>query len=1193
MTRRIIVGSTLLVASLAAQAAPEQFREKVERNARVLETIADCTEGFAEAVEGSTLTYASFRPTPQQALITRTTTGAMRIAWKTRPVPAALPDNEANFVVMAGMYGQEPTGFRFQMFINGVPRFAFATTVKESWEAAGTGGGTLRFAGVQRDKFGDLFGCLRITLPAEWVRCGEPVEIALVGENAGQAAWVMVFEAPDVVAYQRALVRNETYCEMTVRTAGQDRTAEFRGPSGWQGKEVSLSSGAGKAAAGRFSLRDGSSYAELTLPAAALVPPLALTVDGELLARLDTLFAPASTTLMYPPKVVSLSAAEPDSTGWRVSVESSYQPDLGASLEALSRISAGLGTQHLIVSTHQDIAWMDSPENCVRDRDEKIITPLLGIMRSDSAYHFDLEDVLCLREYLGRHPDRKEEIRRFMAEGRLGVGASFTQPYEELCSGEMLVRQFYAGKRWLRAEFPGCDTKTYWNMDVPGRSLQMAQVMRKAGVEYLVMSRFAKGLYSWYSPDGSAVTAFSPGHYGDFKARVEGAGFEQAAGFVASTAVDWLEATHSLSRDLPLVSMSDMSGPDRYDTFLAKWSRLRTIGNADGTASPLSLPPVRYSGIQEYLDSVSSLRAELPAVRGERPDIWLYIHGPTHHLAISAKREADFLLPAAETFSTVDALLRRSFARYPQEELTRAWEAQIYPDHGWGGKNGEITDSTFRAKYEFARETGKRLLNASLTSIAARIRTGRDSGEPLVVFNSVSWSRSGPVEAFVKPAAGAARGGLVLSDSRGVTVPAQVEVTKRHSDGSIAAARLLFIARDVPSVGYRTYYMNPSRTRQPRRAEPGAEVTSLESQFYRLEMGAGGVRQIFDKELNEPLLDTSKFLGGELFTMQSVGEDAGEWDAPQQPTMEGFDRLRNHPASWRSVESGSVRDVIEARYVLSHATVVQRIALYRAIKRVDFDVSLVGWDGTRYREFRLAFPIQADGGEVAYQVPFGVLEVGKGEMKGAPGERYKQEAPGIRPRGIQDWIGLYGPRFGVTLSSSVSVWDYRDPTDSTAERILLQPVLLASRRSCHSEGPWYLQKGDHHYHFSLTSHAPGWREGQRRGIEANAPLLAVVSASKGLRRELPVSGSFLALDAPNVVLSTMKKAEDDESVIVRVYDAEGKASTASLDFLTRVESAREASILEDAGGEIRARGKKVALQVGSYAIETVKIKPVW
>jgi alpha-mannosidase len=218
--------------------------------------------------------------------------------------------------------------------------------------------------------------------------------------------------------------------------------------------------------------------------------------------RLDSLFTEVNRSLLYPLKLVSLSARRPDATGWTLSYRSAYHPGLGTSLQELSSRSAGLGTQHLIVSTHQDIAWMDSPEQCIRDRDEKIITPLLHIMKEDPAYRFDLEDVLCLREYLVRHPERKEEIHRYLREGRLGVGASFNQPYEDLCSGEMLVRQFYAGRRWLRTNFPGCDTKTYWNPDVPGRTLQMAQVMHKAGVEYLVMSRFER--LCWFSLDGSA-----------------------------------------------------------------------------------------------------------------------------------------------------------------------------------------------------------------------------------------------------------------------------------------------------------------------------------------------------------------------------------------------------------------------------------------------------------------------------------------------------------------------------------------------------------------------------------------------------------------------------------------------------------------------------------------------------------------
>ena len=1185
-----MLGAAMMLSSFTALAGSDVFRERVEHNIQVLQAIGGCVEGYAETIDGSTLVYASYRTDPARALITRATSGTMAIAWRSRPVPPASPGSDVSFVVMAGIYGQQPSGFAFDLSVNGVPRFRFVASPEENWEVAGPEGGKLRFIAATRDKYGDLFGCMRITVPGAWVKAGEPVQFSLVGEKANQPAWCMVFEADDVVAYQRELVQNEAYCDMTIRTAGDNAVVEFAGPSSWQGQEVRLVAGQGTAAAARFADRDGSSRAEFTLRKDQVAAPLTVTVGTDVLMRLDSLFTRTHASMVYPRKLVSHTAPAAVPAGWHLRYEATYHPRLGTSLQELAKLAGDRGTQHLIVSTHQDIAWMDSPENCIRDRDEKIITPLLEIMRNDPSYHFDIEDVLCLREYIGRHPGRKDEIHRLMKDGRLAIGASFNQPYEDLCSSEMLVRQFIAGRRWLRTEFPGCDTKTYWNPDVPGRTLQMAQVMRRAGVQYLSMSRFSKGLYSWFSPDGSSVLAFSPGHYADFKARVEGAGFEQAAGYVASSAVDWLKATRFVSQDLPLISMSDMSGPDRYDTLLGRWSTLGKIVHEDGSFTPLSLPPIRYSTLQQYLDRIAPTQSTLPAVHGERPNIWLYIHGPTHHHAISAKREADVLLPAAEIFNTVDALLGNSFASYPQAALTEAWEAQLYPDHGWGGKNGEITDSTFQAKYESARDISSRLLTRSLTSISSRIKSASGSGMRVVVFNALSWKRSGPVRVTVFPGVGEAAGGLDLFDSAGTSVPVQLEVKQRHKDGSIASAELLFVAGDIPPVGYATYYARGSgEPRPPRKHAQG--VTSLESRYYQVQLGPGGVKQIVDRELNEPLLETGKFLGGELFTMQSVGEDAGEWSEPQQPTMEGFDRLGRHAARWRRVESGPVRDVVEARYTLANATVVQRVVLYATIKRIDFEVSLLKWDGTKYREFRLAFPVRADQGRVAYEVPFGTLEVGVNEMKGAAGERYTQEVSRVRPRGIQNWIGLYGSRLGVTLSSSVAVWDYLDPTEPKAETLMLQPVLLASRRSCHGEGPWYLQKGDHHFRFSLTSHGPGWQSGQRQGVEANAPLTAIADRPENPEAHLPESGSFVSLDAGNLVLSTMKKCEDDESVIIRVFDSAGKAVRGHLSFFAPVRKAEETDLIEDVTGTLPLEKDRVAVTVGAYEIRTMKITP--
>ena len=53
-----------------------------------------------------------------------------------------------------------------------------------------------------------------------------------------------------------------------------------------------------------------------------------------------------------------------------------------------------------------------------------------------------------------------------------------------------------------------------YNIDVPGRSLQVPQLFKKSGIDYLFVSRMKEGFYNWYSPDGSSIFTYSPGNYG-------------------------------------------------------------------------------------------------------------------------------------------------------------------------------------------------------------------------------------------------------------------------------------------------------------------------------------------------------------------------------------------------------------------------------------------------------------------------------------------------------------------------------------------------------------------------------------------------------------------------------------------------------------------------------------------------------
>lgn len=872
------------------------------------------------------------------------------------------------------------------------------------------------------------------------------------------------------------------------------------------------------------------------------------------------------------------------------------QPSLGW----FSALRGGL--LHIVPSSHQDIAWMDSPEACIAQRDREVITPALARLAADPGYCFTLEDGLMLREYLDRHPERRDEMARYCGEGRLEIGATYNQPYESLHASEALVRQLYLGKRWVRQALEGAESRIAWSVDVPGRAMQMPQIFRKAGVEYLAISRHTPGPFAWLSPDGSAVSAWSPGIYPASAVPLQG-GLAQVEAQLTRELAPWSAyyAERGLAHEFLCISSSDSSGPADYSSLLSGWSRahagdLAAAGLASVPNGPeakplledaarhgqpgLDLPRLEYSTATRWFDALTKGRPRLEAVSGERPNVWLYIHGPTHYEAIKAGRDAWRLLPAAETFETWDALLAGDFAGYPEAELDEAWAAAIYPDHGWGGNQGEVTDALFRAKYESARATGERLLEGALRRIAGRVEARQGLGKPLVVANTLSWARGGPVTVECPDPSG-----TIVRDAAGRELPSQV-VTE---DGR---QRLLFLADEVPSLGYRTYYLGTGARPESIEDLPARPVTEFENRHFRLTLAPGGIRSLLDKTLDREVLDTGKFLGAELFTMQSVGNGAGEFDRVQQPSMEGFDKLSNYPAQWFVLDAGPVRTTLQLEQKTEHCTIRERLHLWEGLRRIDCEVDLLGWDGTHYREWRLAFPLAEGASRVSYDVPMGVATVGESEIRGAAGWMYTQPCAEVRPREVQDWIDASGAWGGLTLASGVAVCDYLDPTDAPVAGAILQPILLASRKSCHPLGNWYSQEGDHSYRFALLPHDGGWEQSRRGASEFQAPLraVAVEAATEGAR--LPESLSLCTVDAGNVVVTAVKKSEDDDSLVVRAYELAGRDTSAELTWAFPIARARGVSIIEDErAGEhsLPVLGRTMRLAFGHHAIETARV----
>ena len=359
------------------------------------------------------------------------------------------------------------------------------------------------------------------------------------------------------------------------------------------------------------------------------------------------------------------------------------------------------GEIHIIQSSHQDIAWMDTPEYCRNERIEDIIIPALDMMREDPDFTFEMEQTLNLMEFLEAHPERKEEVIRRYQEGRFNWGATFNQCYEGLSSGEQLVRQAYFGRKWIRENLPGCDDRTAYNMDVPGRTLQMPQILAKSGIPHLFISRMHEGLYDWYSPDGSSVRTFSVGHYGwetmvwHFFDR----GVLHAFRKVGDRLRLWED--YYRERNLPtsyaILVSNDASKPESFTPVIQAWNDI-----ADKSEVPL--PRMKYSTAEMFFSVMDDPHVQARKIAGERPNLWLYIHGPAHYDETLDKRRAAVALPAAEFFSTVQRLTETVI---PGRNWTGAGWPRFIPTMARAARTGRSPTGSSPTRWRWPGRSGR------------------------------------------------------------------------------------------------------------------------------------------------------------------------------------------------------------------------------------------------------------------------------------------------------------------------------------------------------------------------------------------------------------------------------------------------------------------------------------------------------
>ena len=772
---------------------------------------------------------------------------------------------------------------------------------------------------------------------------------------------------------------------------------------------------------------------------------------------------------------------------------------------------------YVVPFSHLDFYWGGTREECLA-RGNRIIAKAIRLAGDHPEFRFLLEDDDFVANYVESHTGSEElaSFKRLVKDGHIEIAPKWAAIFQDLPDGEVLARNLVYGKRYARSVF-GVDPKTAHLGDLPGYTPQYPQILQKSGTPFMVMTRMGpadKSLFYWQAPDGSRALAWFS---------LKGYGWGSHLGLHSD-----LDEHH---RQMIQKELSEVEQTTAGPIFM-NWGTDLWAPNEKLIENVPQLANFHFSTPDEYFAKVSQTAQGLPVLAGEIPSSWPNIVSSLPHmwpLVIPATNT----LREAEEFAAINYALH--FASYPQEEFDFLWKKLIESmDHNHDGQGGQTGDDRKKGYSELAILRGGEILRDMLRNIAERVRIAIPGGRPIVVFNPLGWKRDDVVNAHVtlygdvSPGdLGPLRRGLRLLDERGESVPFYVQ---QSSENISRALEIVFVAHDVPSLGYKTYYLVPFEgqetaaqavrvtldhdqdVKDPRRAL-GADI--LENNFYRITIDkATGRVTVFDKSLARDVLQGMEMVANEERGGNYIGIEP----------LSG----RSFPTSVSETvleENNAVRAVYRISGLTIDIPVVQRLILYNDSKRLDIE-NTVEWRRPHTVRLEQLFPGLAAGARIQYGVPFGSNAADNILPNSGPHLSDEiQKDSWLASRHIQDWIFSGNSDWGVNIATD---HQFVRLDGSTIRAEMVRGTRFTSVKVVRGATVGSLEyppAGTYQFHYSLTSGAGDWRANKayQAGMNFNHPLIPVSVVDDISHKTLPPSQSFLPLNTPGLVLSAVKK----------------------------------------------------------------------
>jgi hypothetical protein len=804
--------------------------------------------------------------------------------------------------------------------------------------------------------------------------------------------------------------------------------------------------------------------------------------------------------------------------------------------------TGGIKRIYVVCHSHLDIGFTRPPDEVARDYKDNI-DAAIRLTRENKDFRWTIESAWMLEEWLRRTDDEVliAELGRMLRDGRMGFGSAFANMHSGLMGAEESNRLVYLGEKFRR-KF-GLKTTVAFQNDVPGFTWAYPRILAGSGVKRLVtgLNLFIGGGNSlgvsqnpfyWVGPDGSRVlTYFTYDSYMEgYRWKLSGRFSLEELEKTVPRRLAWLEKNgYKYDTYLLMASAGDNMHPE------SSFRTLERIREWNGKHPEL---PMKMVTAEEFFDYLQERYGDhFSSVSGDAAGHWETVKLRVPEAA-PKMRQVSSDLPAAEVAATIASLLTKN--AFPKFDLAEAWYSLLsFHEHtadsggGWPGYFSRWdADSSNMAHYSAAmngysdtEQTFRKAL-ARLGNTTVGVSPGPGNGDKIavMVYNGLSWRRSGPVVIEGLPPA-LREGPIEIVDRvTGDSMPWEsVPGTKRH---------VLFFAKDIPAVGYRIYTV--SKTIQPQ----GTNFTKLPLKLTWNSDGAissilvsATERELVQSSPQKPFGSLFISRGRETFLLEKTG--AAQIEEADGPVARRI----------RMIRRDSILPLTEV--------ILYRGAAYADLQfGVDLDHLRDSSIGVRYA---IALPLPQsrqkylDGAGFVMRVPQDILPGGK--------------APQFTP--VQFIHEQTAPAWGVTLS--------------TRDAAMLRPedLFLLAAEDFHSatreEGSQRLYRTEprsspvQSFRFRIASHDEDKAQWKRFGAEHNLPLRAQVLTSGTAEA---FEKGFFDVSDNRVQMLAFKPAEARPGwFVIRLQENSGSALTGvKLTTPLRVLEATRANLVEEDDG---------------------------